>query len=95
MAVDLWDSGVKVAIVYPGLVDTELFSLPDNDPVLAAVESVPVSKLVEAVFDGLDQGLMQIYVPAYFADLASQKASDVPAFLAGMAAFVAAQRKDA
>ena len=31
MAVDLWDSGVKVTVVYPGVVDTELFTLPDND----------------------------------------------------------------
>ena len=31
MAIDLWDTGVDVAVVYPGLFDTELFSLPDND----------------------------------------------------------------
>ena len=36
MAVDLWQTGIKVLVVYPGLVDTELFSLPDNDPVVAA-----------------------------------------------------------
>ena len=34
MAVDLWDTGVKVLVVYPGLVDTELFSIPDNDPLV-------------------------------------------------------------
>src|SRR5579863_9167825 len=32
MAIDLWDTGVKVMVVYPGVVDTELFTLPDNDP---------------------------------------------------------------
>ena len=26
MAIDLWETGVKVLVVYPGLVDTELFS---------------------------------------------------------------------
>src|SRR5579863_4304734 len=34
MAVDLWDRGIRVLVVYPGLVDTELFGLPDNDPVV-------------------------------------------------------------
>ena len=31
MAVDLWDMGIKVMVVYPGVIDTELFTLPDND----------------------------------------------------------------
>ena len=54
MAIDLWQTGIKVLVVYPGLVDTELFSLPDNDPVMAGVEAVPVSELVGGVFDALD-----------------------------------------
>ena len=90
MAVDLWPSGVKVLTVYPGLVDTDLFSLPDNDPVLsAAVEPVPVSELVAGVFDALDGDAIQVYVPAYFAELASAKAADVGRFLAGTAKYVA------
>ena len=31
MAVDLWETGVKVMVVYPAVIDTELFTLPDND----------------------------------------------------------------
>jgi short-subunit dehydrogenase len=91
MAVDLWQTGVKVLVVYPGLVDTELFSLPDNDPVIAAIEAVPVAELVDGVFDALDQDARQVYVPGYFAGLASGKANDVDGFLAGMAAYVAQQ----
>jgi NAD(P)-dependent dehydrogenase (short-subunit alcohol dehydrogenase family) len=89
MAVDLWPTGVKVLVVYPGLVDTELFSLPDNDPVMASVEAVPVSELVGGVFDALDSGAIQVYVPGYFADLAVAKAKDVAGFLSGTAAYVA------
>jgi NAD(P)-dependent dehydrogenase (short-subunit alcohol dehydrogenase family) len=92
MAVDLWETGIKVLVVYPGLVDTELFSLPDNDPVLAALDPVPVSELVEGVFDALDRGAIQVYVPGFFADLASGKAGDVERFLAGTAQYVAAQQ---
>jgi short-subunit dehydrogenase len=94
MAVDLWQTGIKVLVVYPGLVDTELFSLPDNDPVIAAVESVPVSELVTGVFDALDAGAIQVYVPEYFAAFASGKAADVQGFLTGTADFVAAQRSE-
>jgi short-subunit dehydrogenase len=93
MAIDLWDTGVKVMVVYPGLVDTELFSIPDNDPVLdTPVEPVPTSELVAAVFDGLARDAVQVYVPEWFAGIAAQKAQDVGKFLAGTAAFVAQQR---
>jgi short-subunit dehydrogenase len=89
MAVDLWQSGVKVLVVYPGLVDTELFSLPDNDPVIAALEPIPVGELVDGVFAALDADAIQVYVPGYFGDLASRKAADVAGFLSGSAAYVA------
>ncbi len=92
MAVDLWETGVKVLIVYPGLVDTELFSLPDNEPVLAAIEPVPVSELVDGVFEALDGGAIQVYVPGYFADLASGKAGNVERFLSGTAKYIAEQK---
>ena len=93
MAVDLWETGIKVLVVYPGLVDTELFSLPDNDPVLAAdVEAVPVSELVGGVFDALDSGAVQVYVPGYFGDLASGKAGNVAGFLSGTAKYIAAHQ---
>ncbi len=95
MAVDLWQTGIKVLVVYPGLVDTELFSLPDNDPVVAAVEAVPVSDLVSGVFDALDRGAVQVYVPGYFADLASQKAGDVEGFLSGTARYIATHQSRA
>jgi NAD(P)-dependent dehydrogenase (short-subunit alcohol dehydrogenase family) len=91
MAVDLWQTGIKVLVVYPGLVDTELFSLPDNDPVITAVEAVPVSELVNGVFDALDSGAVQVYVPGYFADLASGKAGNVEGFLSGTAKYIAQQ----
>jgi NAD(P)-dependent dehydrogenase (short-subunit alcohol dehydrogenase family) len=92
MAVDLWETGVKVLVVYPGLVDTELFSLPDNEPVLAAIEPVPVSELVDGVFEALDSGAIQVYVPGYFADLASGKAGNVERFLSGTAKYIAEQK---
>lgn len=93
-AIDLWDSGIKVLVVYPALVDTELFSASDNDPVLDAnLSPVPVSELVSAVFDAVNKEALEVYVPGFFADLAAGKARDVQSFLAGAAAFVSQQRE--
>lgn len=92
MAIDLWNQGVQVLVVYPGLVDTELLSAPDNDPVVdSPAEAVAVSDVVAAVFDGLAAHTTQVYVPDFFEELAAGKARDVPGFLAGAAEFVASR----
>jgi short-subunit dehydrogenase len=91
MAVDLWQTGVKVLVVYPGLVDTELFSLPDNDPVVADIERISVGELVDGVFGALDRDTRQVYIPEHFATFATGKANDVEGFLAGMAEYVSQQ----
>jgi short-subunit dehydrogenase len=87
MAVDLWDTGVKVTVVYPGVVDTDLFRLPDNDPFVAQVEAIPVDEAVAAILEGLASGAAQVYVPAWFGDVASGKAANVEGFLAGTAEY--------
>jgi short-subunit dehydrogenase len=94
MAVDLWDTGIKVLVVYPGVVDTELFTLPDNDEFTAPVEKIPVGELVDGVFAALDEGRSQVYVPAFFGELAAGKAANVDAFLAGTAEYVRTGKVD-
>jgi len=91
MAVELWDTGVKVMVVYPGVVDTELFTLPDNDPFVAQVESIPVEEAVAAILAGLAADAAQVYVPAWFGDIASGKAANVEGFLAGTAEYMRQQ----
>ena len=93
MAIELWESGIRVLVIYPGLVDTELFSLPDNDPVPATpVTPIPVEELVAGVFDSLEAGANRAYIPAWFADVAADKARDLDTYLAGAAAFMAQQQ---
>jgi short-subunit dehydrogenase len=91
MAVDLWDTGVRVTVVYPGVVDTELFSLPDNDPFTADVDPITVAELADAVFEGLSRDAIEVYAPAYFKDFAAGKAANNEAFLAGAADYVRPQ----
>jgi short-subunit dehydrogenase len=91
MAIDLWDTGVKVTVIYPGVVDTELFTLPDNDPFTAQVESITVEEAVTTILAGVAADAAQVYVPAWFGDVASGKAADVEKFLAGTAEYIRQQ----
>jgi short-subunit dehydrogenase len=94
MAADLWHTGVKVLTVYPGVVDTELFSIPGNDPLPAGIDPITVDELVDAVFAALAEGAVEVYVPAFFKDLATGKAGNVAGFIEGAAEFVRTQRAD-
>jgi short-subunit dehydrogenase len=93
MAVDLWDSGVKVLVVYPGVIDTELFTLPDNDVPDLPVQAEPVSVCVDAILAGLESGAAQVYVPEWFHGVAASKAQDVGRFLEGTASYLREQRR--
>lgn len=92
MAIDLWETGVRVLVVYPGVVDTELFTLPDNDPLPASIEPISVSELVDGVMDAIARDALEVYVPAWFKEIASGKAANVEGFVAGSAEWVAQQR---
>ena len=85
LAIEIWDTPVSVHLVNPGVVDTELFHLPGNDPLLAEIEPLPPSAVVDVVLEQLADGRFERYVPDWFADIASGKAADVGAFLAGAA----------
>jgi NAD(P)-dependent dehydrogenase (short-subunit alcohol dehydrogenase family) len=91
MAVDLWDTGVKVHVVNPGIIDTELFHLPDNESSLADLDALPPSEVTRAVVDGLASGAFEIYVPGWFADIVTGKFQDPSGFLEGSAAWTAAR----
>ncbi|HEX6310255.1 MAG TPA: SDR family oxidoreductase [Acidimicrobiia bacterium] len=89
MQVDLHDTGVRVHVVNPGIIDTELFTLPDNDePIADDVEALPVDAIVEPVLAQLDAGTFEIYVPEWFADVVAAKFPDTGAFLEGSIAWL-------
>jgi short-subunit dehydrogenase len=92
MAIDLWDDGIKVLIVYPGVVDTPLFTQPDNDPFTAPVEFITVGELVTETFAALDRDALEVYIPAYFKDIVTGKANNVEGFVTGSAEYVRQQR---
>lgn len=91
MQVDLRDTGVKVHVVYPGVIDTELFHLPDNDPGPTAIEALPVDAIVEPVLTMIEHDRFELAVPEWFGDIFAGKYKDVGAFLEGTIAYARSQ----
>lgn len=84
MAVDLRDTGVGVHVVNPGVLDTELFHLPDNEPGFHNTDiMVPVETIVEPVVAMMDSGAIEGYVPDWFKDVVARKFEDPDAFING------------
>lgn len=94
LAAELWGEPVDVHVVFPGVIDTELFELPDNDPHLASdIERLPPEAVVEAVLDQLDSGAFEAYVPSWFADIVTGRAGNIEGFIQGAAEYMAQQEQ--
>jgi NAD(P)-dependent dehydrogenase (short-subunit alcohol dehydrogenase family) len=88
MAVDLRDTGVGVHVVNPGVLDTELFHLPDNEEGFhQAVDALPPSAIVEPVLRAIDEDVIESYVPEWFGDVVAGKFQNTDAFIAGTKAY--------
>jgi NAD(P)-dependent dehydrogenase (short-subunit alcohol dehydrogenase family) len=92
MQVDLRDTAVKIHVVYPGIIDTELFQLPDNDPLtVTGVEALPVDAIVEPVLTTIEQDKFEVAVPEWFGEVFAGKYRDVESFLRGTIDFIRTQ----
>jgi NAD(P)-dependent dehydrogenase (short-subunit alcohol dehydrogenase family) len=88
MSVDLTGTGVGIHLVNPGVIDTELFHLPDNEPTLSDLPAEKPSDLAMAVRRQLEEGGFELWFPAWFKDVAAAKAADIEPFLTGSAKWV-------
>jgi short-subunit dehydrogenase len=89
MAVELYDTDVSVHLVYPAIIDTELFDLPGNDPLPPTpVEALPPSAVVDAIVGQLTGGPIEAWVPPMFCELAAGRAADLDSFIEGTAQWI-------
>lgn len=96
LRVDLGVAGsdVGVHVVQPGVLDTDLFSHPDNDASLSDIEPLPPQAIVGAVLEALGSGSIETFVPDWFVDLPPVKTGDPDGFLTGAIEYTR-QRLDA
>ncbi len=74
------------------MIDTELFHLPDNDPLgVTGVEMLPVDAMVEPVLTTIEQDRLEVAVPEWFGEVFAGKYRDVGTFIEGTIAFARSQ----
>jgi NAD(P)-dependent dehydrogenase (short-subunit alcohol dehydrogenase family) len=83
LAVDLDGTDIKIHLVNPGIIDTELFHLPDNEQSLADLEALPVQAMVDAVKKQIEDEEFEIYVPDWFKDIAANRYGNLGPFIEG------------
>jgi NAD(P)-dependent dehydrogenase (short-subunit alcohol dehydrogenase family) len=88
LAVDLDGTDIRIHLVNPGIIDTDLFHLPDNEPTLSDLEALPVEALTDAVLKQLDDDVFEIYVPDWFVDIVSGRYANIGPFIEGTRQYV-------
>ena len=86
-AVDLWDTGVKVRLVNPGPIDTEIWDLPGNDEPLYSGPKISPDEMAEGIVTAMEGDSFEHYVPDMRA-IVEAKTTDPDTMLAGMAAML-------
>lgn len=84
IAVDLWDSGVKVRLVNPGPIDTEIWDLPDNDAPFYDGPKVSAQEMAEGIVAAMESDTFEHYVPD-MKSIIEMKTSTPDIVLQGMA----------
>jgi NAD(P)-dependent dehydrogenase (short-subunit alcohol dehydrogenase family) len=84
LALDLWDTGVRVRLVIPGPIDTEIWDLPDNDAPLYDGPKEPPADVAAGIVAAIEGDAFEHYLPD-LKGIAEFKTSQIDTFLAGAA----------
>jgi short-subunit dehydrogenase len=63
IALDLWHTPVKVKLIVPGAVDTEIWDLPGAEPSAYDGPKVPAEEVAEGIADAVDSEAFEHYLP--------------------------------
>ncbi len=85
IATDLAGTGVRVKLVLPGAIDTEIWDQPGNDDPLYTGPKVPPEEVAEGILAALGEDGFEYYLPDMKA-IVEMKTADVDGFFAGMRA---------
>ena len=91
MALDLWHTGVDVRLVLPGAIDTEIWTLPDNNPPAYQGPLEPAETVASGIIDAIEGTGFEHYLPDMKA-IAEFKTADIDTFMSGAVEF-ATQRE--
>jgi short-subunit dehydrogenase len=92
LSADLADTGVRVRMILPGTIATELWDQPGNDPPLYTGELEPAESVGLAIADAIDSDRFEHYVPDMKA-IVEMKTSDIDTFMMGMRDFRKSQEQ--
>jgi len=87
IAVDLFDTGIKIRLVNPGPIDTEIWDLPDNDDPLYSGPKISPDEMAAGIVAAMEGDTFEHYVPDMKAIIESKTANPDP-FIEGMAAML-------
>jgi short-subunit dehydrogenase len=90
-AIDLWDSGVKVRLVNPGPIDTEIWDLPGNDDPIFEIDKISPVEMAEGIIAAMESDRFEHYVPD-MKGVIEAKTADPDPFIQGMAQAMRAAR---
>jgi len=95
-AADLWDSGVRFHLLYPGLihVSDEPFDA-DHARLHTGMEGLPASAVAVVARRQLEEGAFEAYIPEQFQGMFAKRAADVAANIAFTADWAKRQFGDA
>jgi short-subunit dehydrogenase len=84
-AIDLDGTGVRIRLILPGAIDTEIWDQPDNDDPLYDGPKESPESIAGALADAIDSEKFEHYLPDMKAVI-EMKTSDIDGFMAGMRA---------
>jgi short-subunit dehydrogenase len=88
MAVDLHGTGVRVKLIEPGPVDTEIWDQPGSEEPLYQGPKVPADQVADGIIAALGSDRFEHYLPDMKA-VVDAKDADLDAYIAGAAAMAA------